>query len=227
MPSLWLTQKPTTIWVTVTMGNLYACDFFTVETARLQRLHVLFFIEIASRKVHLGGITANPAGEWVAQQARNLAWKLQDGALTAKFLLRDRDSKFTAGFDQVFRSEGVEVLRLRYRAPRANSIAERFVGTCRREVLDNLPVFSARHLEAVINGFLARYHQARPHLPALIPLPAGAESSATTDLEGYSTSTPQPPDRVGGSMVTAQAAPRRGAAHRSGCGPARGQQCSG
>src|SRR5215470_8782184 len=82
-------------------AEMLACDFFTVETAWLDRLHVLFFIEIASRKVHLGGITANPTGEWVAQQARNLAWKLQDGALQARFLLRDRDSKFTAGFDQV------------------------------------------------------------------------------------------------------------------------------
>jgi hypothetical protein len=80
---------------------MLATDFFTVETAWLQRLHVLFFIEIASRKVHLGGITASPTGQWVAQQARNLAGELQDGAMKAKFLLRDRDSKFTASFDQV------------------------------------------------------------------------------------------------------------------------------
>ena len=112
----------------------------TVETAWLQRLHVLFFIEIASRKVHLAGITANPTAEWVAQQARNLAWKLQDGILKARFLLRDRDSKFTASFDQVFHSEGVEVVRLPFRSPRANSICERFVGTCRREVFDHLLV---------------------------------------------------------------------------------------
>src|SRR5262245_26574813 len=70
-------------------AQMLACDFFTVETAWLQRLHVLFFIEIASRKVHLADITANPTGEWVAQQARNLAWRLQDGALKAQFLLRE------------------------------------------------------------------------------------------------------------------------------------------
>ncbi len=157
-----------------------ATDFFTVETAWLQRLHVLFFIELASRKVHLAGITASPTGEWVAQQARNLAWKLHEGALKAKFLLRDHDSKFTAGFDQVFRSEGVEVLKLPYRTPRANSIAERFVGTARRELLDHLPIFSARHLEAVIKEFLVHHHQARPHQgleqrcpepPVLAPVP--------------------------------------------------------
>src|SRR5215467_1225702 len=91
---------------------ILACDFFTVEAAWLQRLHVLFFIELANRKVHLAGIAASPTAEWVAQQARNLAWKLQDGALKAKFLLRDRDSKFTAGFDQIFHSEGLKVLRL-------------------------------------------------------------------------------------------------------------------
>ena len=160
-------------------AQMLAIDFFTVETAWLQRLHVLFFIELASRKVHLGGITARPTGEWAVQQARSLAWKLQDGALRAKFLLRDRDSKFAAGFDQVFRSEGLEVVRLPYRAPRANSIAERFVGTCRREVLDHLLIFSARHLETVIKEVLAHYHQARPHQgidqrcpEPLVPAPA-------------------------------------------------------
>lgn len=162
-------------------AQMLATDLFTVETAWLQRLHVLFFIEIASRRAHLAGITANPTGEWVAQQARNLAWKLQDGVVQARYLLRDRDCKFTASFDQVFSSEGVKVVRLPYQSPRANSIAERFVGTCRREVLDHLLIFSARHLEAVIKEFLVHYHQARPHqgldqrcpdpVPAVIPLP--------------------------------------------------------
>ena len=135
---------------------MLACDFFTVETAWLDRLHVLIFIELASRKVHLAGITAHPTGEWVAQQARNLAWKLQDGVLSAKYLLHDRDTKFTAAFDQIFGSEGVEVVKLPFRSPRANSIWERFVGTCRREVLDHLLIFSARHLEAVIKEFLVQ-----------------------------------------------------------------------
>ena len=167
-------------------AQMLATDFFTVETAWLRRLHVLFFIELASRKVHLAGITASPTGDWVAQQARNLAWKLQDGPLKAKFLLRDRDSKFTAGFDQVFRAEGVEVLKLPYRTTRANSIAERFVGTCRRELLDHLLIFSARHLEAVIKEFLVHYNQARPHqgleqrcpeplVLAPVPLPVGRQ----------------------------------------------------
>jgi len=184
-------------------AQMLATDFFTVETAWLQRLHVLFFVEIASRKVHLGGITASQTGLWVAQQARNLAWKLQEGTLQAKFLLRDRDCKFTASFDHVFRSEGVEVLRL---GPRANSIAERFVGTWRRDVLDHMLSFSAGHLVAVIREFLIHYYQARPHQgsnsAARIPSwPSSrclcvARSSATIALEVYSTSTPEPRDRV-------------------------------
>ena len=97
------------------------------------------------------------------RQARNLAWSLQDGALSAKFLLRDRDSKFTAAFHEVFRTEGVRVVRLPVRAPRANSIAERFVGTARRECLDHLLIFGRGHLERVLSAFLEHYHRARPH----------------------------------------------------------------
>src|SRR5262249_45106886 len=103
--------------------QILATDFITVDTVWLSRLYVLFFVEVGSRRVHLAGSTCNPTAEWVVQQARNLAWKLQDGALRAKFLLRDRDSKFTAAFDEVFKSEGVEVIRLPYRRPVAKDHA--------------------------------------------------------------------------------------------------------
>jgi putative transposase len=83
-----------------------------VDAVWLTRLYVLFFIEVGSRRVHLAGCTYKPTGAWVVQQARNLVWKLQDGELPVKFLLRDRDAKFSGGFDEVFRSEGVEVIRL-------------------------------------------------------------------------------------------------------------------
>ena len=124
---------------------------------------MLFWIEVGSRRVHLAGCTYNPTSTWVVQQARNLTWKLQEGGLAARFLLRDRDSKFTAAFDEVFRSEGVEVIQLPYRRPVANSFAERWVGTARREVLDHLLIFGRRHLEAVLKEFLVHYHYARPH----------------------------------------------------------------
>jgi putative transposase len=101
---------------------ILAVDFFVVDTVWLTQLYVLFWIEVGSRRVHLAGCTYSPSGAWVVQQARNLAWKLQDGGLSARFLLRDRDAKFSAAFDEVFKSEGVEVIRLPYRAPRAKLI---------------------------------------------------------------------------------------------------------
>ncbi len=102
---------------------LLAVDFFTVDTVWLTRLYVLFFIEVGSRRVHLAGCTYHPTSAWVVQQARNLTWKLQDGELVAKFLLRDRDSKFSAAFDEVVGSEGVRVIRLPYRSPRTKAYA--------------------------------------------------------------------------------------------------------
>jgi putative transposase len=143
--------------------QLLATDFFTVDTVWLTRLYVLFFIELSSRRVHVAGCTYHPTGECVVQQARNLAWKLQDRKLRARFLLRDRDAKFTAGFDDVFRSQGIQVIRLPYRSPRANAVAERWVGTVRREVLDHLLLFSQQHLARVLAEFVSHYNGARPH----------------------------------------------------------------
>jgi putative transposase len=113
--------------------SMIACDFFTVDTVALRRLYVLFFIEVSSRRVHLAGISHNPDGAWVAQQARNLAWQLSDRRMPARFLIRDNDAKFGGAFDEVFRSEGIEVIRTPVEAPKANAIAERFVGTMRGE----------------------------------------------------------------------------------------------
>ena len=106
--------------------SMLAVDFFTVETITLQRLYVLFFIELGSRCVHLAGCTANPTGAWVSQQARQFAWTLQEGPGSFRFLIRDRDSKFTRDFDAVFASEGIEIIKSPVRAPKANAIAERF-----------------------------------------------------------------------------------------------------
>jgi len=130
-------------------ASILECDFLTVDTLFFKRLYVLFFIEVASRRVHIAGITANPDGAWVTQQARNLVMCLEDEGVRMRFLIRDRDSKFTASFDEVFRSEGMRVIRAPVRAPRARAHAERWVGSLRRECLDRLLILGRRPLASV------------------------------------------------------------------------------
>ncbi|MGH3085460.1 MAG: integrase core domain-containing protein [Gaiellaceae bacterium] len=143
--------------------SMLAVDFFTVETISLQRLYVLFFIELGSRRVHVAGCTANPTGAWVTQQARQFAWTLQERPGSFRFLIRDRDSKFTRDFDALFASEGIEVIKTPVRAPKANAIAERFVRTARAECLDWLLILNRRHLERVLRIFVDHYNTHRPH----------------------------------------------------------------
>jgi putative transposase len=144
--------------------SMIACDFFTVDTVSLRRLYVLFFIELSSRRVHLAGITSNPDGAWVTQQARSLAWDLHErGSPSVRFLIRDNDTKFTAAFDDVFESEGMAVIRTPVEAPKANAVAERFVGTARRECLDWLLIANRRHLARVLRTFVDHYNGHRPH----------------------------------------------------------------
>ncbi len=144
-------------------AGVLACDFFTVETVRLQTLFVLFFIELQTRRVFLAGCTAHPSAAWVTQQARNLAWPLDEEERRPTILIRDRDAKFPAAFDAVFRAENVRVVRTPVRAPRANAVAERWVETVRRECLDWLLILGQRHLEQVLGEYVVHYNAARPH----------------------------------------------------------------
>jgi putative transposase len=143
--------------------GIVATDFFCVDTLLSQRLYVLFFVEHATRCVHLLGVTASPSGAWVAQQARNLLMDLGERVAALKFLIRDRDAKFTDVFDAVFTSEGIRVLRTPVRAPRANAIAERWIGTVRRELLDRILILNRRHLEHVLAEYTTHFNQHRPH----------------------------------------------------------------
>jgi transposase InsO family protein len=158
--------------------SMIACDFFTVETVALRRIYVLFFIEPSSRRVHLAGLTKSPNGAWVAQQARNFTWSLPERGRPLRFLIHDNDAKFTQAFDGVFRTEGVEIVRTPIRAPKANALAERFVGTVRRECIDWLLIAHRRHLERVLRVFVDHYNGHRPHRA----LNLGAPDPARTPL---------------------------------------------
>lgn len=139
--------------------TILACDLLTVDTVLFTRFYVLVFIEHDTRRVHLGGVTTNPTGPWVTQRARELA----DRFSGRKFLIRDRDTKFTAPFDTIFAAESVEVLRTPVRSPRANAICERLIGTLRRECLDRMLIVNGRQLERVLVEYLAHYNRHRPH----------------------------------------------------------------
>ena len=142
-------------------AGIVACDFSCVETALLRRYYVLFFIELQTRRVHLAGITANPDGSWVTQQARNLSLA---GALgDVRFLIRDRDTKFVAGFDEVFRTDGIEAILTPFRSPQANAHAERFVRTVRTECLDWMLILGPRHLDRVLRIYVEHYNTQRLH----------------------------------------------------------------
>jgi putative transposase len=145
-------------------ASILECDFLTVDTLFRKRFYVLFFIELSTRRVHLAGITTNPDGRWVTQQARNLLMQLDDDGLRRpRFLIRDRDGKFTREFDVVFHSEGIRVIKAPVRAPKARAHAERWVGSVRRECLDRILILGRRHLHQVLETYTRHYNAHRPH----------------------------------------------------------------
>ncbi len=143
--------------------QILACDFFTVETITLKRLYVLFFIEIGTRRVHFAGITTSPHGFWTTQQARQLIWKLEEMKRTFRFIIHDRDTKFTRSFDNVFRSAGMKIVRTPFRTPQANGYAERWIRSIRQECLDHILIFNEHHLYTVLKEYVGFYNASRPH----------------------------------------------------------------
>ena len=158
--------------------SVLATDFFTVNTVSLKQLYVLFVIELSTREVHILGVTEHPTGEFVTQVARNLMGDLADRGRSIKFLIRDRDTKFTTSFDEVFRSEGIRVIRTPVRSPRANAYAERWVRTVRTECLDWLLILGHGHLERVLREYVNHYNQQRPHRGIDLQAPVPGDRTA-------------------------------------------------
>jgi putative transposase len=143
--------------------TMLACDFFSVDTVWLRRLYVLVFIRVGTRRIEYVACTSNPDGAWMLQQARNLRMDLDDRGQKPRFLIHDRDTKFTHAFDAFFRSEGVHVIRTPVRAPNANAHMERWVGSIRRECLDRILIFNRRQLQRTVQAYVRHYNGHRPH----------------------------------------------------------------
>jgi putative transposase len=152
-----------------------ACDLLTVETIRLKTLYVLFFVQLGTRRVVAAGVTAHPDTAWVTQQARNATMDLDGRGVSVRFLLRDHDAKFTRSFDDVFGSEGGQVLRTPIQAPTATAHAERWVQTVRAECLDWTLVVGRRHLLRLLRGDVRHYNQQRPHRSLALAVPEAGE----------------------------------------------------
>jgi putative transposase len=155
-------------------AGVLACDFLTVETAFLQRIYVLFFISLATRRIEYIACTSRPDGRWVTQQARNLVMQLGDEH-AFRLLVHDRDTKFSAAFDEVLRTEGIKAIRTPIQAPNANAYAERWVRTLRADCLDRILILGRGHLERVLRVYRRHYNEHRPHRALRLLPPDGRE----------------------------------------------------
>ncbi len=136
-------------------------DFFSVDSVFLRRFYVLLYMELASRRIVWVAVTSNPDGAWVAQQSRNLVWQLEGSAV--RVVIHDHDAKFAGSADEVFKAEGIRVLKTPIAAPRANAHMERQIGPGRRECFDWMLIIGRRHLERVLKEWIEHYNLERPH----------------------------------------------------------------
>ncbi|MDQ3761907.1 MAG: integrase core domain-containing protein [Actinomycetota bacterium] len=174
-------------FLTAQAQAVLAVDFVHVDTVSLKRLYALIAVEHGSRRAHLAGVTAHPTGEWTTQAARNLLMDLSDRVTPLTFLLRDRDSRFTAAFDAVFAADGIQILTSPPQAPQANAICERMIGTLRRELLDRILTLNQRHLRRILATYLNHFNTARPHrtLGQLTPIQAETQPPRVLNLADH------------------------------------------
>ena len=199
-------------------AGLLAVDFLHVDTVLLRRLYVLVFIEHGTRRMHLGGVTANPTGDWTVQQARNLALTLGERFESIRFLIRDRGSNFTTSFDAVFQAVGTRILHTAVQAPRMNAICERLVGTLRRELLDRVLILGEGHLRAVLAEYQVHYNTARPHQGIAQRVPDSEHDGGHLTVTRPRLRTDPPktcPGRPDQRIRTRRLIPRRTAGHQT------------
>jgi putative transposase len=166
---------------------ILAADFFTVSLLDGTTVYVLAVIEHATRRIRILGSTAHPTGAWATQQARNLLMDLDDAAEKTGFLIRDRDAKFTAAFDAVFQSAGIRIITSPVQAPRANAIMERWIGGCRRELLDRTLIWNQQHLLNVLRQYETHHNEHRPHRSIGQAAPLRPLPETVTALDTYRT----------------------------------------
>ena len=172
-----------------------ALDFFTADLLNGTKVYVVAVIEHGTRRIRILGATEHPVQSWVVQQARNLLMDLEDAGTRAKFILHDRDASFTATFDSVFQAAGIRVIRSAVQAPPMNSVMERWICSCRRELLDRTLVWNLRHLMIVLREYEAFYNRHRPHRTLNQAAPLRSLPGGVTDLDQFRV---QRRDRAGG-----------------------------
>jgi putative transposase len=180
-------ERTSTTWADFLRSQadaLLACDFFETVTLSGTRLYVLAVIEHASRRIRILGATSHPTASWVAQAAKNLVMDLEDSGSRARFMIRDRDGKFPGLFDAVLKDAGIEVVLSGVQMPRMNAFMERWVLTCRRELLDRTLIWNQRHLVHALREFEEFYNSHRPHqgIANARPLRASPSPIPATDI---------------------------------------------